>query len=276
LETKQEVYNLSKQFGYNPQLEVAIGEHEADVVVTSPYDNNFKIAVECQCSQISLKEVMDRNETYKKNGFAYLWIFAGEQFDNMQVNKRLRFVHEEILCSFNPFAQALYAYNNKCFYNVSIKYERFQVGLLSILLNLEVNHRQGFNNKYHINEDLSNKIKFYCNLLNMNHKNDNLPEVWKILNIMYRLFPPEFLGEDLKNYFETANKKLNEIDSIKRTSFFETIVTISKMKREVRKQAIEYVYCKFINNLYDIHLISYCTATHVKLNPYRYAQVLPQ
>ena len=42
---------------------------------------NCKIAVECQCSSISIGEYSDRNETYLENGYCPLWIFGGGHSD---------------------------------------------------------------------------------------------------------------------------------------------------------------------------------------------------
>lgn len=61
-----------KKLGYNPDVEVRIGDHIADVVA-----NN--LVVEVQVSNITLEEGIDRLITYTKNGYYTLFIFTPDK-----------------------------------------------------------------------------------------------------------------------------------------------------------------------------------------------------
>lgn len=71
LDMKLDVLNYFRSFGYECDLEVRIGDNICDVVVD--FDDT-KLAIECQISSISHKEVSSRTRNYINHGYAVVWL----------------------------------------------------------------------------------------------------------------------------------------------------------------------------------------------------------
>lgn len=68
LEMKSFFYEKYKSF--NPELEYKTGNNIADI-----YVKDFNLAIEVQCSKISLEDFKRRNDSYKADGVNVIWIF---------------------------------------------------------------------------------------------------------------------------------------------------------------------------------------------------------
>lgn len=136
---KQKIYDTATALGWTAKLEIQIGEHITDVILEQK--NQTPIAVECQCSQISFREYLEREQTYRKNGFNTLWIFGGPHFTRI-TNKiqhergydiqRISLIHKYILKkSLENYVESnLYTLGYDNFYQVTDFQHRFKASTL--------------------------------------------------------------------------------------------------------------------------------------------------
>lgn len=100
---KNYFYMTAKELGLNAELEVKIINdftHIADVVI---HYNDKKlhtkgIAIECQCSSISVDEILERNATYLFNGYTPVWVFGPDYYERASQEKyqQIRKVEKEL------------------------------------------------------------------------------------------------------------------------------------------------------------------------------------
>lgn len=137
---KQKICNTALLLGWTPKAEIKIGHHITDVVLEK--EKQDPIAVECQCSQISLREYLEREYSYRQFGYRTLWIFGGSHFARIITKnlhdrgydiQRISLLHDYILReSRENYVQSnLYAfgYNNN-FYQVTEFQHRYRASTL--------------------------------------------------------------------------------------------------------------------------------------------------
>jgi len=79
LNMKEKIELLSEFYGWKTKNEKPLGNLRPDLLLKG---NGIKIAVECQCSKISLEEFMDRNASYVRMAVPVVWVFGREYFRN--------------------------------------------------------------------------------------------------------------------------------------------------------------------------------------------------
>lgn len=80
LNGKQFIFNLLSE-KFKPLLEPKIGCHYPDIEIG-------RIAIEFQCSSISLDEYLDRNMVYENYGFTPFWFLGGKFYKNANSYKK--------------------------------------------------------------------------------------------------------------------------------------------------------------------------------------------
>ena len=86
LEMKKWVKDMANSLGYDCELEVRIFNgnklNRVDAVIN--INNKWNIAVECQCSSISIDEYSKRNENYINNNYYPWWLLGGNRYRNQR------------------------------------------------------------------------------------------------------------------------------------------------------------------------------------------------
>jgi len=101
LDMKYYVYETAKKHGFKVDYEVKIKDdfsHIADVVI---YFNDLEknmfnsngIAVECQCSGITVEDYDERNDTYLNKGLTPWWIFGGKYGKKIDIDSNFEEQH---------------------------------------------------------------------------------------------------------------------------------------------------------------------------------------
>lgn len=81
---KRKIASLSECYGWEILSidEKTIGKLRPDILIKK---KGVKIAVECQCSELSLEEFIDRTSGYTKMGIPVFWVFGKKFFRNTYV-----------------------------------------------------------------------------------------------------------------------------------------------------------------------------------------------
>lgn len=73
--------NINADKKYVPDSQF-IGDQKPDVLLEI---NKNKVAIECQCSKISLSNLIERTRKYTEKGIYVLWIFSGEYINPLNI-----------------------------------------------------------------------------------------------------------------------------------------------------------------------------------------------
>lgn len=87
---KKTLMEISSKLGLKAKLEVKIGEHITDVLL----EGEQPLAIEFQCSPCNSTEILERAETYKKQGIATFWILGKNFFKDLQKKTRKKIEQE--------------------------------------------------------------------------------------------------------------------------------------------------------------------------------------
>ena len=79
LQAKMTVYEQAMSLGWEANLEEILGPYITDVVLRR---GNFSIAVECQCSSVSIDAFQSKDSFYRTRGIIPLWIFGGNYWQH--------------------------------------------------------------------------------------------------------------------------------------------------------------------------------------------------
>jgi len=122
VDMKNYFYMAAKELGLDAELEVRIitdFTHIADVIIKYENDslNTKGIAIECQCSPISVDELIERNQTYLFNGYTPVWVFGSNYYDTASDEKYhlIKKVEKEVYNHHN----AIFYFNR---YNIEFAY----------------------------------------------------------------------------------------------------------------------------------------------------------
>lgn len=128
LKMKQRLYTAALNLGLLPEIEVKIGSHISDLRFSHKNLPDLKIAIECQCSSITIEEFDQRNDVYVHNQHIPLWVFGGNHTKRIteKVNhergyeiQRCARLHRYILKKhYNKYVNDLYFYKNNLFFKV--------------------------------------------------------------------------------------------------------------------------------------------------------------
>lgn len=79
LEMKNAIYNSLTCNEPDPDIKIEnpVGFRIADVIMI-----DFGLVIECQCSSISIEEMMSREKDYNESGYYVLWVFGGSFYEN--------------------------------------------------------------------------------------------------------------------------------------------------------------------------------------------------
>jgi len=79
---KERIGFLCRCHGWEVAYEEALGKLRPDILCRK---NGVYIAVECQCSKMSLEEFVERNRNYDKMGLLVLWVFGEKYLRSAQI-----------------------------------------------------------------------------------------------------------------------------------------------------------------------------------------------
>jgi len=77
MEMKETLFHLLEKKGYECEYEIDVGGKVADICAII---NASRLAIECQVSPVNIKDVIEKNDIYKRVGFEPRWILYPKEF----------------------------------------------------------------------------------------------------------------------------------------------------------------------------------------------------
>lgn len=147
---KSQIYEWAKQNGWHPQLEVSLPliDQRADILCQI---GTQVVAIEFQCSPLSVKAITARNQGYRLSGIQCYWFLGQRYLKHLHTNKIAQFTHwyqnQPVLYFWNINSGNLNIKQIN-YYNYCKHREKIEINLLNRYCKNNANRRQLANLAY--------------------------------------------------------------------------------------------------------------------------------